>query len=115
MRRLSKFPTGSQTPPIVPPRAGAQVQCRFKTRCPITLSWHDTTKGYTWTVRARVVNMSRVGACVELREPLARGSCTCLRSENLKLMGISIVRHCVRSGPNYRIRLEFQSPLITSY
>lgn len=100
--------------PISPPRGESRVYGRFKIRCPITLSWHDPN-GYTWTVRARGVDMSTVGARVESPEPLSPGSFTYLRAEELKLMGSAVVRYCIRKGLSYRIGLEFRSPLVKTY
>ena len=104
----------SQPAPAAPQRTEARVHGRFKIRCPITLSWNDT-KGCTWTVRARGVDMSTVGARVESPEPVAPGSFTYLRAQDLKLMGSALVRYCVRRGLNYRIGLEFRSPLTRTY
>ena|SRR5579864_1793448 len=113
MGLLSKWTSGS--PPVVaPPRTETRVHGRFKIRCPITLSWHDA-KGYTWTVRTRGVDMSTVGARVESPEPLAPGSFTYLRAQELKLMGSATVRYCIRRGLSYRIGLEFRSPLTRTF
>jgi len=114
MKLSFNWANDSQTALASPPRKESRIHGRFKIRCPITLSWQDG-KGYTWTVKARGVDMSTVGARVESPEPLEPGSFTYLQARELRLMGSAMVRYCVRRGLNYRIGLEFRSPLTKTF
>ena len=83
---------------------------RLKIKSTVTLSWLDLS-GYTWTVRARSVDMSKSGARLESPEPLPPGSIAFVRVQDLKLMGDATVRYCVKRGLQYAIGLQFRSPL----
>jgi PilZ domain-containing protein len=103
--------------PAKPPdqaKKESRVHGRFKIKCPIKLSWHDPA-GKTFSVKARGVDMSTVGARVESPEPLVPGSFTYLQVPDLKLMGSALVRYCIKRGLGYRIGLEFRSPLTKTY
>ena len=54
-------------------KADSRFHGRFKIKCRVNLSWEDG-QGNTCTVRARGVDMSRLGARVESPEPLTRGA-----------------------------------------
>lgn len=105
---------GSQPKPPSELKKESRVHGRFKIKCPIRLSWHDAA-GKTFSVKARGVDMSNVGARVESPEPLAPGSFTYLQVPDLKLMGSALVRYCIKRGLSYRIGLEFRSPLTRTY
>lgn len=91
-------------------KADTRFHGRFKIKCRVTLSWEDS-EGKTCTVRARGVDMSRLGARVESSEPLTRGAFVFIQVPELNLMGGAIVRHCVFRGLKYRIGLQFRNPL----
>ena len=91
-------------------KADSRFHGRFKIKCRVNLSWEDS-EGKTCTIRARGVDMSRLGARVESPEPLTRGAFVFIQAPELNLMGGAIVRHCVFRGLKYRIGLEFRNPL----
>ena len=91
-------------------KADSRFHGRFKIKCLVTLSWEDA-EGKTRTIRARGLDMSRLGARVESPEPMTPGSFTFVQAPELNLMGGAIVRHCKTRGLKYRIGLEFRNPL----
>ena len=91
-------------------KADSRVLGRFKIKCRVTLSWQDA-EGHTCSIRARGVDMSRVGVRVESPEAMTPGSFAFVQVHELKLMGGAVVRYCMLRGTKYRIGLEFRNSL----
>ena len=110
-------PQGSSTPKAAvnsKGKADSRFHGRFKIKCRIVVYWEDV-EGNTQKVRARGVDLSRVGARIESPEPLRPGTHVFIQAPELKLMGSAIVRHCKASGFKYRVGLEFPNSLTKSY
>jgi hypothetical protein len=86
---------------------------RSKIACPVTVTWQDR-EGHTHTIRARTLDMSGAGACIESSEPAALGACAVVDMPKLKLVGSAIVRHCSLHGRKYQIGLDFRNSLMKS-
>jgi hypothetical protein len=92
------------------PRKESRFYGRSKILCPVTLAWQDG-QGCTHTIRARGLDMSGAGACVESSEAVTPGAYAVIQVPQLKLMGSAVVKHCGLRGKKYRIGLEFRNPL----
>lgn len=72
----------------------------------VQVMWKDRDGGDKFA-NARTLNISPVGMCIEVPEPLQERSYVTLRCDKLKLNGRASVRSCQRKGTRYLIGLEF--------
>jgi len=71
-----------------------------------TLGFNDRN-GVPQQVRARIVDISSQGACVETEVPVEVRSYIQFRVEKPQLSGMASVRYCVRRKLRYALGIEF--------
>lgn len=102
-------------PPIAPsaPRSEHRSNKRLPVNYRFLLYFNDPEAGQR-CIAARGINMSKSGALLETREPLAPANMVYVKVDTLGLMGMASVRHCTVRGPKFRIGLYFPTPLARS-
>jgi PilZ domain len=94
-----------------------ETYARSYERAPIrsagTVNW-SSSEGGALAMAIKGVNLSKGGALVEAKEPLAPGGVVLVHFETLHVMTTATVRRCIAAGSAYRIGLEFRHPLMVA-
>jgi hypothetical protein len=105
----------AEPPPMAvsAPRSEHRSNKRLPVNYRFLIYFNDPEAGQRF-VAARGINMSKSGALVETREPIALANMVYVKVGDLGLMGMASVRHCTVRGPKFRIGLYFPTPLTRS-
>jgi hypothetical protein len=76
----------------------------------VLICWEDE-HGETMYARARCVNISASGICLELFEPVPTRTYVTLRVERGNICGMASVRYCKRVNSKFKVGLEFSTPI----
>jgi hypothetical protein len=71
----------------------------------VEITWADS-QGQYFRARARCLDVSLKGLCLEVNQQIHRSSYVNIRADKLGLMVTAQVRRCVQKGLKYRIGLE---------
>jgi hypothetical protein len=83
---------------------------RLPFEIPMQVSWKDA-RGLVQNLRAKCLDLSAEGACLEIGVPIPPRSSITLHSALYGSLGTASVRHCVRHTLKYSVGVEFTSSL----
>ncbi len=76
----------------------------------VQVTWKDS-RGLLKNIRARFVDLSAEGACLETDIPIPSRTSITINSARYGSLGTASVRHCVRHTLRYYVGVEFTSSL----
>ena len=76
----------------------------------IRVNWRDPN-GFSYQVNARIVDICRLGARLELEKNIEPMTLVHVQSQDLHLAGVAVIRHCSRKGLAWVAGLQFAGGL----
>ena len=94
----------------MPPNSHLRRHARHPFEGELEVSWKDSC-GLIKKLRAKCVDLSAEGACLETDVPIPARTSITLHSARHGSLGTATIRHCVRSALKYTLGIEFTCAL----